>query len=61
MSIGHKGMMLAAKVLATTARELYTNPNLIAKAKAEFRERRGADFVYRPLLGNREPPLDYRK
>ena len=61
MSIGHKGMMLAAKVLAETARDLYTNPDLIARAKAEFEERRGPDFEYRPLLGNRAPPLDYRK
>ena len=61
MSIGHQGMMLASNVLAATARELYLNPDLIAKAKAEFGERRGKDFVYRPLLGDREPPLDYRK
>ena len=61
MSIGHKGMMLAAKVLAETARSLYTDPELIAKAKAEFAERRGPGFVYEPLLGTREPPLDYRK
>ena len=56
MSIGHKGMMLAAKVLAETARDLYTNPDLIARAKAEFEERRGPDFEYRPLLGNRKAP-----
>ena len=61
MSIGHKGMMLAAKVLAETARDLYTDPALVAKAKQEFAERRGPNFAYRPLLGDREPPLDYRK
>ncbi len=61
MSIGHKGMMLAARVLAETARDLYTDADLIARAKAEFEERRGPDFEYRPLLGDREPPLDYRK
>ena len=61
MSIGHKGMMLAAKVLAETARSLYTDAELIAKARAEFMERRGPNFVYAPLLGDREPPLDYRK
>ena len=61
MSIGHKGMMLAAKVLAATASKLYRNPDLIAKARVEFNERRGADFEYRPLLGDREPPLDYRR
>ena len=61
MSIGHKGMMLAANVIAATARELYVNPELVAAARSEFNQRRGNDFIYRPLLGNREPPLDYRR
>ena len=61
MSIGHKGMMLAAKVLAATARELYVNPKLVAAARTEFEQRRGRYFVYRPLLGDRTPPLDYRR
>ncbi|MDE0192529.1 MAG: amidohydrolase, partial [Gammaproteobacteria bacterium] len=61
MSIGHKGMMLAAEVLAATARELYVNPKLVAAARTEFEQRRGKDFVYRPLLGDRDPPLDYRR
>ena len=61
MSIGHKGMMLAARVLAATARELYVNPKLVAAARTEFEQRRGKDFVYRPLLGDRTPPLDYRR
>jgi len=60
MSIGHKGMMLAVNVLAAAARELYLDPDLVAKARTEFEERRGPDFVYRPLLGDRDPPLDYR-
>ena len=60
MSIGHKGMMLAAKVLASAAAELFLSPALVAEAKAEFVERRGERFVYRPLLGDRDPPLDYR-
>ena len=60
MSIGHKGMVLAAKVLANTALALFANPRLIAEAKAEFERRRGEDFQYRPLLGDRDPPLDYR-
>ena len=61
MSIGHKGMMLAAEVLAATARELFVNPKLVAAARTEFEQRRGPDFVYRPLLGDRDPPLDYRR
>ncbi|MCZ6888246.1 MAG: amidohydrolase [Gammaproteobacteria bacterium] len=60
MSIGHKGMMLAAKVLATTAVELFTDPGHIDAAREELLVRRGADFQYRALLGDRDPPLDYR-
>ena len=60
-SIGIKGMMVAAKTLATTAIDLFQNPATIAKAKEEFSGRRGAGFRYVPLLGDRLPPLDYRK
>jgi aminobenzoyl-glutamate utilization protein B len=61
MSIGTKGMLVAAKALALTAVELFTNPSIIEAASAEHEERVGPDFVYRPLLGDRAPPLDYRK
>ena len=61
MSIGHKGMMLAAKVIALSGNELFRDPTLIQSARAEFVKNRGVDFSYQPLLGDREPPLDYRK
>ena len=61
MSIGFKGAQVAAKTLALAAIELFENPELRAAAKAEFIERRGKDFVYEALLGDRSPPLDYRK
>ncbi len=60
MSIGHKGMHLAAQVLAATAQDLLTDSELRAAVRAEFDERRGSDFQYRALLGDRQPPLDYR-
>ncbi len=60
MSIGHKGMLLAAKVLATTAIDLFDRPELIGQATEEFKQARGPDFHYEALLGNRKPPLDYR-
>ncbi len=60
-SIGNKGMMVAAKTLTLTAIDLLKDPKLIEKAKAEFEQRRGADFTYTPLLGDRAPALDYRK
>ena len=61
MSIGTKGMIVAAKTLALTAVEIFTNPDIVDDAAAEQAERAGPDFVYRPLLGDRAPPLDYRK
>jgi aminobenzoyl-glutamate utilization protein B len=61
MSIGFKGTQAAAKTLTLAAIELYTNPELRAEAKAEFDKARGPDYVYKSLLGDREPPLDYRK
>ena len=52
---------MAAKVLAKSAIEILANPNIIEKSKVEHKARLGEDFIYTPLLGNREPPLDYRK
>jgi len=59
-SIGNKGMMVAAKTLSLTAISLFEDPELVKKAKEEFVERRGADFQYIPLLGDRAPALNYR-
>ena len=58
--IGLKGMQVAAKTLALTAVDLFTQPATIAKAKAEFLERRGPDFKYESMVGDRKPPLNYR-
>ncbi|GAB1489685.1 M20 family metallopeptidase [Opitutaceae bacterium] len=60
-TIALKGMVVAAKALALTGMDLFVQPELRAEAKAEFLRRRGPDFVYKPLLGDRAPPLDYRK
>jgi aminobenzoyl-glutamate utilization protein B len=54
-------MHLASKVLATTAVDLFTDPALVEGARLEFEERRGPDFTYESLVGDRAPPLDYRK
>ncbi|MGA2263973.1 MAG: amidohydrolase [Acidobacteriota bacterium] len=60
MSIGIKGMMLAAKTMALTGLDLFTDPTHIQKARAEFEQRRG-NYSYKPIIGDRKPPLDYRK
>ena len=60
-SIGHKGTVVAAKAMTLMAVELFTNPDLREAARAEFDRSRGPDYEYRSLLGDRAPPLDYRK
>ncbi len=57
--IAIKGMMVAAKTMALTAIDLFTNPELIAKALQEFKMAKG-NYKYVPLLGNRQPALNYR-
>jgi aminobenzoyl-glutamate utilization protein B len=57
--IGSKGMMVAAKTLATMGIELFNNPALVEAAKKEFREDLG-NYQYKALLGDRKPALNYR-
>ena len=59
-SIGHKGMMVAAKTMTLSAIDLYLQPTLFEEADQELQKRRGKDFSYEALLGDRLPPLDYR-
>ena len=61
MSIGHKGMMLAAKLLAKTGAQLALSPKVIQRAQVELERRQGPNFRYQALLGDRAPPLDYRR
>lgn len=60
-SIGVQGAITAAKTLALTAAQLMQSPEVIAEARTEFEHRRGENFVYRSLLGNQPPQLDYRR
>jgi len=55
-----KGMLVAAKTLTLTAIDLFSDPKLITAANAEYRRAVGPNFVYRSLVGDRAPPLDYR-
>ena len=61
MSIGQKGMMVAAKTLSLTAMDIFKDPSVTGKALDELNKRRGDDFSYEALVGDRKPPLDYRK
>ncbi len=60
-TIGVKGMIVAAKSMAMTTVDLYTDPAHIQKARAEFDQKRGPGFVYKTRLADRKPALDYRK
>ncbi|MEZ4455960.1 MAG: amidohydrolase [Gemmatimonadales bacterium] len=59
-SIGAKGMMVAAKTMALTAAELFSDPRHLAAARTEFTKRLGG-ATYQNRVGDRPPPLDYRK
>jgi len=59
-AIGNKAMLNAAKTLAMTAVDLFSEAQLVEAARSEHRARRPSDFRYRPLVGDRAPPLDYR-
>lgn len=60
-SIGAKGAQVAAKTMALIAIDLYTDDDLRTAAREEFKEARGPNYKYKSLLGDRKPPLDYRK
>jgi aminobenzoyl-glutamate utilization protein B len=62
MSIGYKGMMVAAKTIALSAADILRNPEILKPASAELKQARGGEnFQYRSLAGDRKAPLDYRK
>ena len=61
MSIGAKGGVVAAKAIALTAADLFRSPEVLAAARSELEQKRGADFRYQAMVGDRAPPLDYRK
>jgi aminobenzoyl-glutamate utilization protein B len=54
MSIGHKGMIQAAKAMSMTMVDLFQQPKLVQEIKAEFKERKG-DEVYTPMIEGPAP------
>jgi aminobenzoyl-glutamate utilization protein B len=53
-------MELAARVLAATGWDLFTDAKLLAAARADFRQRLAGRTYRALLLPGQEPPLDYR-
>ncbi len=56
MSIGHKGMLYASNAMAMTMLDLFENPKLVAKVKAEYKKRKGNE-VYKPIIPGGPPPV----
>ncbi|MFW9905496.1 MAG: M20 family metallopeptidase [Candidatus Thorarchaeota archaeon] len=61
MSIGHKGMINAAKILGLAVVELLQNPELVAKARKEFQDKIKKTPFESPLPEGAKPPVDYYK
>ena len=57
MSIGHKGLTYASKAMAMTMADLFENPELVKKIKAEYKERKG-DEVYKAIIPEGPPPVN---
>jgi aminobenzoyl-glutamate utilization protein B len=55
-SIGHKGMMHAAKTMALTAVELYSDPSHLPKIHQEFQQKTGGKPYIPPIPDEFEPP-----
>ena len=56
MSIGHKGMIQAAKALGMTMVDLFEDPKLVKEIKAEFNERKGSN-KYEAMIPLGPPPI----
>ncbi len=58
VGIGHKSLIFAAKVMATTAIDLFTNEDALSKAKEEHKQRIANKKYRSPIPPDHKPPLD---
>ncbi|HWP41803.1 MAG TPA: amidohydrolase, partial [Blastocatellia bacterium] len=56
MSIGHKGLVYAAKALAATMIDLFEDARVRDAIQAEFKEKTKG-HVYKPYIGDGPPPI----
>jgi aminobenzoyl-glutamate utilization protein B len=61
MSIGQKGMIVAARALAITGADLFSNPQLVLDAKSDFRRQLEGKEYESVIPAGQKPRLDYRK
>jgi len=59
MSIGHKGLVYAAKAMAATMIDLFEEPKTVQAIQNEFREKTKG-VVYKPFIPEGPPPLPKR-
>jgi len=60
MSIGQKGMIVAAKALAVTGADLFSDRQLVLDAKADFRHQMEGKTYQSVIPVGQKPPLNYR-
>jgi aminobenzoyl-glutamate utilization protein B len=53
-------MVVAAKAIAITGADLFTNPQLILDAKADFKRQMQGRTYQSVIPEGQKPPLDYR-
>jgi aminobenzoyl-glutamate utilization protein B len=58
MSIGHKSLLYASKIIATTAVDLLIKPELLKKAKEAHKEKLRGRTYKSPVPPEAKPPLD---
>jgi len=58
VGLGHKSLIFASKVMATTAIDLLTNEDVLNKATEEHRRRMGDRKYNSPIPLDHKPPLD---
>ena len=60
MSIGQQGMVVAAKALALTGLDVFTDPALVQAANADFAKQTAGKSYYTAIPADQKPPIDYR-
>ena len=60
MSIGQQGMVVAAKAIALTGLDLFTDPALVQAAKADFAKQTAGKSYYTAIPADQKPPINYR-
>ncbi len=61
MSIGHKAMLTAAKVMAASGLDFLESPEIIEKMRQEWTEKKKGKEYKSPLPPDLKPPVKPRK